>query len=61
MRKEELLGRWNQVRGKVRQRWGKLTEDELNQVQGNWDMLVGKIQEKYGMAREQVEEELRKM
>ncbi len=39
-------GRWNELKGKVRQRWGELTDDEIAQTQGNLDQLVGRIQQK---------------
>lgn len=52
---ERMIGNWNQVKGKVKQRWGQLTDDELNEVEGNIDQLVGLIQQKTGDAREQIE------
>ncbi len=58
MNKDILAGKWKQLRGAVKAKWGKLTDDELNKVEGNYEMLVGKIQEKYGTTREQVEREL---
>lgn len=51
-------GRWNQIKGKIKQQWGKLTDDEISQSQGNLDMLVGKIQEKYGGTREEIRQQL---
>jgi uncharacterized protein YjbJ (UPF0337 family) len=55
MNKDQLAGKWRQIRGKVKEQWGKLTDDELDQIEGNYDMLVGKIQEKYGSTREDIE------
>jgi uncharacterized protein YjbJ (UPF0337 family) len=52
---EKAIGNWNQLKGKVKQRWGQLTDDELNEVEGNFDQLVGLIQQKSGDTREQVE------
>lgn len=49
---------WRQLRGRVKAEWGKLTDNELDQIEGNYEMLVGKIQEKYGLAREQIERRL---
>jgi len=46
-----------QLKGKVRQQWGKLTDDDLDQAQGNAEMLIGKIQERYGRNREEAERE----
>jgi len=58
MHKEQFAGKWRQLRGHLKAEWGKLTDDELDQIQGNYDMLVGKIVEKYGQAREQIERRL---
>jgi uncharacterized protein YjbJ (UPF0337 family) len=58
MNNDMLMGRWKQLRGRIRAKWGELTDDDLDQVQGNYEMLVGKIQEKYGTTREQIEREL---
>jgi uncharacterized protein YjbJ (UPF0337 family) len=52
---ERMLGNWNKVKGKVKQRWGQLTDDELNEIEGNVDQLVGLIQQKTGDARENIE------
>jgi uncharacterized protein YjbJ (UPF0337 family) len=52
---ERMIGNWNQVKGKVKQRWGQLTDDELSEVEGNVDQLVGLIQQKTGDAREKIE------
>lgn len=51
-------GRWNQVKGKIKQQWGKLTDDDLAQSQGNLDYLVGKIQEQYGGNKEEIRRQL---
>ena len=58
MHKEQFTAKWRQLRGRVKAEWGKLTDDELDQIEGNYDMLVGKIAEKYGQAREQIERRL---
>ena len=51
-------GQWMQLKGKIRQQWGKLTDDEVDQMQGNAEMLIGKIQERYGRSREEAEREV---
>ena len=51
-------GNWNQMKGKVKEKWGKLTDDDLVQVGGKHDRLVGLLQQKYGMAKDKVEEQL---
>ena len=58
MNRDTLKGEWIQVKGKIRQQWGKLTDDDLDQIQGNYEMLVGRLQERYGRSREQIEKEL---
>ena len=50
-----LQGRWNQVRGKIREKWGQLTDDDLARFDGNVEQLVGHIQRKTGAAKQSVE------
>ncbi|MCA9756776.1 MAG: CsbD family protein [Candidatus Eisenbacteria bacterium] len=45
-------GRWNQVRGKIKEQWGDLTDDDLTKIEGQRDQLVGRVQERYGKARD---------
>jgi len=52
MNEDTLKGQWTQMKGKVREQWGKLTNDDLDQIQGHAEQLVGKIQERYGVARD---------
>ena len=49
-----ILGIWKQFRGKVKEKWGKLTDDDLAVINGRRDQLEGKIQERYGIAKDQV-------
>lgn len=58
MNSDQLKGNWNILKGKARQKWGKLTDDQLEQVAGNRDELVGKIQKEYGIAREEAEKQV---
>ena len=53
MNEDTLKGQWTQIKGQVRDQWGKLTNDDLDQIQGKREQLVGKIQERYGIAREE--------
>jgi uncharacterized protein YjbJ (UPF0337 family) len=52
---QELQGQWNRLKGQVKEKWGQLTEDDLQISGGNVDQLVGRIQQKTGVAREQIE------
>jgi uncharacterized protein YjbJ (UPF0337 family) len=56
---DEAAGKWSQFKGTVKEKWGKLTDDDLTQIDGNRDRLVGKIQERYGIAKEAAEEQVK--
>jgi uncharacterized protein YjbJ (UPF0337 family) len=58
MNKDTLQGQWTQVKGKVREKWGRLTDDDLDVIEGRREQLVGKIQERYGRGRDEVEREV---
>jgi uncharacterized protein YjbJ (UPF0337 family) len=51
-------GNWKQLKGKVKEQWGRLTDDDLNVIAGRQDQLEGKIQERYGYARDQIHKEV---
>ena len=53
--REELKGKWNEVKGRLQENWGQLTDDDLRQVEGGTDRLVGAIQRKTGAARTEIE------
>ena len=57
MNRDVLKGQWTQLKGKVREQWGKLTDDDLDRMQGNAEQLIGKLQERYGRSREQAEQD----
>lgn len=59
MNKDQADGNWKQFKGKVKEQWGKLTDDDLTIVEGKRDQLVGKIQERYGYQKDQAEKELK--
>lgn len=52
MNKDQLEGKWKQMKGRAKEKWGKLTDDDLDEIQGRQQVLVGKIQERYGHDRE---------
>ena len=56
---DRLDGSWKQIQERIKERWGKLTEDDLDRVAGQRDQLIGRLQELYGLKREQVEAEVR--
>ena len=58
LNKDILQGKWKQMRGKVKKQWGKLTDDQLNQIDGTYDQLAGLIQENYGYTVEKARQEL---
>ena len=61
---DQVKGNWNQLKGKVREKWGLLTNDDLEHIAGHKDRLIGKIQERYGKAKWEaanIEKELRTM
>ncbi len=55
---DTIKGQWGQWTGKVREKWGDLTDDEVTQMKGQRDQLVGKIQERYGRTKEAAEREV---
>ena len=59
MNADTMKGQWKQLKGKVKQKWGKLTDDELDQIEGHRDVLAGKLQERYGMAKDEADREVR--
>ena len=58
MNRDTLKGQWTQLKGQVREQWGKLTDDDLDQVRGQSEQLVGKIQERYGIARDEAQRQV---
>jgi len=56
---DQIAGNWKQVKGVVRQKWGKLTDDDVDVIAGKRDILLGKIQERHGIAREEAEKQLK--
>lgn len=58
MNDDILQGKWTQLKGKVKQQWGKLTDDDFDAINGKRVELVGKVQSRYGYAREKAEAEV---
>lgn len=59
MNEDRMQGNWNQVKGKVKEQWGKLTDDDLDVIAGKRDQLYGRIQERHGLARDEAEREVK--
>jgi uncharacterized protein YjbJ (UPF0337 family) len=55
---DRIEGNWNQFAGKVREQWGKLTDDEIAQIKGNQQQLSGKIQERYGITKDEADRQI---
>jgi uncharacterized protein YjbJ (UPF0337 family) len=55
---DTIKGQWKQFSGKVKQKWGDLTDDDLTSINGQQDQLVGKLQERYGYTKERAQKEL---
>lgn len=55
---DTVQGKWKQYKGKAKERWGDLTDDDLDVIDGKREQLVGKIQEKYGVARDEAERQV---
>ncbi|HJR12643.1 MAG TPA: CsbD family protein [Rhodanobacteraceae bacterium] len=59
MDEDRIKGQWKQLRGKLKTRWGKLTDDDLDVAEGNADYLAGRLQERYGIAKDEARQQLR--
>lgn len=55
MNRDILEGNWKMLRGRIREKWGDLTDDEIDQIAGKWDRLVGMLQAKYGYTENEAE------
>lgn len=58
MNKDRLQGNWKQLKGYIKQKWGKLTDDEVSKMEGRSEELEGLLQEKYGYKKEKAKEEI---
>ena len=58
MNDDVFKGKWMQFKGQIKEKWGQLTDDDLNTVDGQRDQLVGRIQERYGLAKDEVNTQL---
>ena len=58
MNKDRMEGNWLQFKGKVKEQWGKLTDDDLDVIAGKRDQLLGRIQERHGLSKEEAEKQV---
>ncbi len=59
MNNDIIQGKWRQLKGSLQQKWGKLTDDDLDRLDGNQQYLSGKLQERYGWAKDEADREIR--
>lgn len=57
---DRIEGNWRQFKGKVKEQWGKLTDDDIDRIAGKRDQLVGRLQEQYGISKDEAENEVRR-
>lgn len=58
MNSDQMKGKWKQIKGSVKERWGKLTDDDIDVIDGQHDQLIGKVQERYGIAKEAAQKQV---
>ena len=58
MNQDRIKGQWKQAVGKIREQWGRLTEDDIDVIAGKRDQLLGRIQERHGVAREEAQRQV---
>jgi uncharacterized protein YjbJ (UPF0337 family) len=58
MNQDRIEGNWKQVKGKVKEQWGKLTDDDLDVIAGKRDQLLGRIQQRHGIAKDEAERQV---
>ena len=59
MNEDRIEGNWKQFKGKVKEQWGKLTDDDLDVIEGKRDQLLGRIQERYGIQKDEAEKRVK--
>lgn len=58
MNRNEMKGNWRQLKGHVQEKWGELTDDDIDQIEGRREILVGKVQERYGKTQSEASKEV---
>ncbi|WP_405219912.1 CsbD family protein [Lentisalinibacter sediminis] len=60
MSQDEMKGQWRELKGQIRQRWGKVTDDDLERISGKTDELIGTLQQRYGESKEWAQDQVEK-
>ena len=58
MNKNQIIGKWDQIKGDIQRQWGKLTDDQLTTINGDMTKLAGLIRESYGISQEETQQQL---
>ena len=58
LNKDIMVGKWEQIKSRVKQRWGRINDDQLNRISGNYDELAGLIRERYGYTHEKARKDV---
>jgi uncharacterized protein YjbJ (UPF0337 family) len=58
MNKDTIQGQWTQLKGQIQSKWGRLTDDQLDEINGDRKILCGKVQEAYGIAKDEAEKQV---
>ena len=58
MNEDTVRGRWKQVKGKIKEQWGRLTEDDIDVIAGKRDQLLGRIQQRHGIAKDEAQKQV---
>jgi uncharacterized protein YjbJ (UPF0337 family) len=59
MNRDQIHGNWKELKGKVRETWGKLTDDDFDRIGGRREQLIGAVQKRYGIAKEEAEKQVK--
>ncbi|HUR87973.1 MAG TPA: CsbD family protein [Ramlibacter sp.] len=59
MNQDRIRGQWKQVKGRIKEQWGRLTDDDLDVIEGKRDQLLGRIQQRHGVAKDEAQRQVR--
>lgn len=59
MNEDRIKGQWKQIKGKIKEKWGKLTDDDLTEAEGDSEQLAGKVQRRYGIAKDEAKKQVK--